>query len=226
MQVKLKVTQGVQAGREVILPIGRFLIGRGEECHLRPRSEAVSRQHCEIRVTENQVVVRDLGSKNGVFVNDKQLTEDCVVQQGDKLQVGPLLFEFAIDHSLGAKRPAARDVKEVAARTAASSSDDLDVTRWLEEGDDSEIARQVATPDTRQFRLDDTGNVALDTNVAEDGEVQEQQGEESKTDKEESKKSDRWKKEKPGKLPTQPKSTAKDSREAAADMLKRFFNRR
>ena len=161
MQVRLKVVQGVQAGREVILPAGRFLIGRGEECHLRPRSEAVSRQHCEVRVGDHDVVVRDLGSKNGVFVNGARITDDTVVEAGDQLHVGPLHFEVVIDRSLGAaKRPAPRDVKEVATRTAASSTDDIDITHWLEDGDDSEVARQIATPETRQFRLDDTGNVA------------------------------------------------------------------
>ncbi len=128
MRVKLRVTQGAQAGREVIIPVSEFLIGRGEECHLRPRSDAISRRHCAIIVSEKQVVVHDLGSKNGSYVNGQRVEGKCVVQSGDQFLVGPLEFEFVIEHALGgAKRPAARDVKEVAARTAASSNEDLDI---------------------------------------------------------------------------------------------------
>ena len=234
MQVKLKVMQGVQSGREVAVPKGRFLIGRGEECHLRPRSEAISRQHCEIRVSDNQVLVRDLGSKNGVHVNGDRLAEDCMIKTGDKLQVGPLLFEFVVDLMVpGAKRPAARDVKEVAARTAATESDDMDVTQWLEDDDDSQIAREVATPETRQFRLDEVLEAGGETTISDDTKV----GEDSKENEEAAaedaaaagnEKGGRWKKEKekPGKLPPPPQTSSKDSREAASDMLKRFFNRR
>ena len=79
MRVKLRVMQGAQAGREVVIPVSEFLIGRGEECHLRPRSDAISRNHCAIVVTENQVIVRDLGSKNGSYVNDKRVEGEQVV---------------------------------------------------------------------------------------------------------------------------------------------------
>ena len=60
--------------------------------------------------------------------------------------------------------------------------------------------------------------VAVD-DVAVDDE-QEKDGEGGKK-----KLSDRWKKREPGKLPPRPVTSSRDSREAAADMLKRFFNR-
>ncbi len=240
MRVKLRVMQGAQAGREVIIPVSEFLIGRGEECHLRPRSDAISRQHCAIVVSDKQVVVRDLGSKNGSYLNGQRIEGEHVVESGDQFQVGPLEFEIVIEHVLGgAKRPAARDVKEVAARTAAASSEDLDIARWLEDDVDTDVSRAVATPETRQFRVDDTSNLALETSVhgsAQDAEptdeVEDDEGaaaEDEQGDEEDEKKkkkgSGRWKKSEPGKLPTRPSMSSKDSREAAADMLKRFFNR-
>ena len=167
MLVKLRVMQGAQAGREVIIPVAEFLIGRGEECHLRPRSDAISRRHCVIVVNDKEVVLRDLGSKNGSYVNGQRVEGSCVVQPGDHVQVGPLQFELVIEHTLGGtKRPAARDVKEVAARTAASVSQDLDIANWLEEDDDTDVSRAVATPETRQFRIDDTANgMNMETHV-------------------------------------------------------------
>ncbi len=236
MRVKLRVTQGAQAGRDVVISVAEFLIGRGEECHLRPRSDAISRRHCVIAVGEKQVVVRDLGSKNGSYVNGERVEGERVVESGDQFQVGPLMFEVVIEHALGgAKRPAARDVKEVAARTAASSTEDLDIARWLEESDDTDTSRAVATPETRQFRVDDTSNLALETSVdgqsqsgdpkAADPAKQEEEELAADVDKDKKKSGGRWKKNEPGKLPPRPTNSSKDSREAAADMLKRFFNR-
>ncbi len=237
MRVKLRVMQGAQAGREVIVPVSEFLIGRGEECHLRPRSDAISRTHCVIAVTDNQVIVRDLGSKNGSYVNGQRVEGEQVVHAGDRFQIGPLQFEIVIEHVLGgAKRPAARDVKEVAARTAASSNEDLDIAHWLEDEDGTDVSRAVATPETRQFRIDDTSSLALETSVdgqskegedhteAADGDATD--SEEAEDDKDGKKEpSDRWKKNEPGKLPPRPTISSKDSCEAAADMLKQFFNR-
>lgn len=232
MLVKLRVMQGAQAGREVIIPVAEFLIGRGEECHLRPRSDAISRRHCVIVVNDKQVVLRDLGSKNGSYVNGQRVEGTCEMQAGDQLVVGPLQFELVVEHTLGGtKRPAARDVKEIAARTAASASQDLDIARWLEEDDDTDASRAVATPETRQFRLDDTSNnMNMETQVdggpggiAEDAEA------ESDTDDTDNGADDpdkkRWKKSPKGKLPLRTQIQGKDSREAAAEMLKRFFNR-
>ena len=219
------------------------MIGRGEECHLRPRSDAISRRHCVIAVNDKQVVLRDLGSKNGSYVNGQRVEGSCVVQPGDQLQVGPLQFEIVIEHALGgSKRPAARDVKEVAARTAASTiARDLDIAHWLEEDDDTDVSRAVATPETRQFRIDDTANVMnMETHVDRAAEGDEELAEEetarggrrrrfgrrgSGRRQEERNDGQRWKKNSQGKLPPRPQSQCKDSREAAADMLKRFFNR-
>ncbi len=240
MLVKLRVTQGAQAGREVIIPVAEFLIGRGEECHLRPRSDAISRRHCVIAVNEGEVVLRDLGSKNGTYVNGQRVEGTCVLQPGDHLLVGPLQFELVVDHTLGGvKRPAPRDVKEVAARTAASTgeSEELDVARWLEEGEDTDVSHAVATPETRQFRIDDTAHgMNMETHVdgkPEDDQPEENAAAEDLTDEttaedgdEDSKHAGRhWKKPMPGKLPPRPQMQCKDSRDAAAEMLRRFFNR-
>lgn len=229
MVVKLRVAQGAQAGREVIIPVAEFLIGRGEECHLRPRSDAISRRHCVIAVSDKQVELRDLGSKNGSYVNGERVEGTCVLQSGDQVSIGPLNFEMVIEVALGGqKRPAPRDVNEVAARTAEGSNEDLDIARWLEDDDDTDVSRAVASPETRQFRIDDTASVmGMETQAdhvdgtpdadAEDAELEE--------DEEGKKKGGRWKKPAPNKLPPRTQHQSKDSREAAADMLKRFFNR-
>ena len=76
MEVKLIVLHGKSAGKEVPVPGPKFFIGRAEDCHLRPQSDAVSRHHCAVLVEDGFVSVRDFGSKNGTFVNGERLLAD------------------------------------------------------------------------------------------------------------------------------------------------------
>lgn len=223
MHVRLKILQGSNAGKEVKLPTPKCLIGRGDECHLRPQSDAVSRRHCEIVTNDHEVAVRDLSSRNGTYVNGEQITQETVLLTGDVLRVGPLEFEMLIEHTAAKlKRPKVADIKEAVSRTAevaSHSTQDLsDVTAWLEEGDKYDKQRKHGDPDNRQFRVDDTTPAGA-----------------TKTEKDALATSDtkslppetkRPEKKPPGKLPPRPTAQTKDSREAAADMLKKLFNRR
>jgi pSer/pThr/pTyr-binding forkhead associated (FHA) protein len=112
MSVKLKVVQGKPHGSVLDFPEGEFVVGRGPECHVRPNSELISRQHCLLRVHGHDVHVRDLGSTNGTLVNGKLLVEECALAPGDTLQLGPLVLELIM------QEVAARPVDE-----AAGSSD-------------------------------------------------------------------------------------------------------
>ena len=161
MHVRLKILQGSNTGKEVKIPTPKCMIGRGEDCHLRPNSDAISRHHCVIVTTENEVIVRDLKSRNGTFVNEEKVADEAVLLSGDLLRVGPLQFEMVIEQSVAKpKRAKVADIKEAVARTAEGSSvnstSDLDdVTSWLEEADSHEKSRRTTDPETRQFRLDD-----------------------------------------------------------------------
>jgi len=96
MTVKLKVVQGKPHGSFLDFPEGEFVVGRGPECHVRPNSELISRQHCLLRIHGHDVHVRDLGSTNGTLVNGKLLVEECALGNGDILQLGPLVLELVL----------------------------------------------------------------------------------------------------------------------------------
>ena len=95
MDVQLVVTAGNRSGEVIPIPIGKFIIGRASDCHLRPMSEVISRYHCAILVGNN-VVIRDLGSKNGVWLNGKKIVSEQEINNGDKLVLGPLEFYIRI----------------------------------------------------------------------------------------------------------------------------------
>ncbi|HEV3339117.1 MAG TPA: FHA domain-containing protein [Pirellulales bacterium] len=92
MRVVLRVHAGRNAGQEIPIRVDRFLIGRADDCHLRANSTQVSRYHCAVIVEEQQVWVRDYGSRNGTFVQGARVAERCRLNDGDQLQVGPLHF--------------------------------------------------------------------------------------------------------------------------------------
>jgi predicted component of type VI protein secretion system len=102
LQAKLKVVGGRHHGRVIPLATKKFLIGREQDCHLRPNSELVSRHHCVFTVDDFSVHVRDLGSTNGTFVNDQRVRGEILLNSGDRIRVGKLDFELAIGDPVAA----------------------------------------------------------------------------------------------------------------------------
>ncbi|WP_437229823.1 FHA domain-containing protein [Planctomicrobium sp. SH661] len=93
---ELKVVSGKQAGSLIPLPEGKFLIGREEDCHLRPNSDTVSRHHCVFTVDEFTVRLRDLGSTNGTLVNGERIRGGVMLNPGDIVSIGKIEFEIQI----------------------------------------------------------------------------------------------------------------------------------
>ena len=227
MKIRFKVLKGSSAGKEVKIPVPECVIGRSGDCHLRPKSDAISRRHCVIRVEDGTVTLTDFGSKNGTYVNERRVEGHMVIKSGDKLRIGPLAFEVMIDHSLGGeKKPKVKSVKEAAERTFESSRDatnieDADINAWLEEADDLARMRRYGDPETRQLKLDETDQQTLSQEL-ESGEASGDTAE-RKASADETAKSN---KKRFGKLPRREEVAPKDSREAAAVMLKKFFSNR
>ncbi len=211
MEVRLKVLAGTNAGKELLIPGPKFFIGRAEDCHLRPRSDLISRHHCVILIEEDYVAIRDFGSKNGTFINSERVTGEMEVKSGDNVKVGPLDFEVSL--VVPKKRSKVDSVAEVAARTAATAAaDELDISQWLAPSEAG------SATETRVIMSGETGEIDMAAETVS------KMSEQSKTD------SDRSlpaaDKSKPGKLPPVPASKAADSRNAAADVLNKFFKRR
>ena len=84
----------LRAGREIPLPEGIHLIGRGERCLIRCESVRVSRCHAQIHVTPGRVVIEDLGSRNGTFLRGERIQGASEIQAGDTVHVGPEEIRF------------------------------------------------------------------------------------------------------------------------------------
>lgn len=226
MELKLKVLEGKHAGEELPVPGNKFFIGRAEDCQLRPGSDMISRHHCVLVIDEGYVAVRDLGSKNGTFVNGERIVGERLLHNADQLKVGPLAFEIVLSTGVGGKKKPAvtGGIKEAAERAASvtATAADIDVSGWLisEPG-------QVPPPAPHGVPY----SAALhDTDEIDTGTTKELTTESAPVpNPEDSKiaKFDPKAKKPPGKLPFTPQRiVAKDSRDAAAQVLDKMRKRR
>lgn len=70
---------------------GTMVIGRESTCEINIPVEYLSRRHAELSIQGGKLVVRDLESANGTYVNGRRVTE-ATLQDGDKLKFDVLTF--------------------------------------------------------------------------------------------------------------------------------------
>ncbi len=99
----LIVYSGGRLGRRIDLTPGSWLIGRGADSPLKLDSPGLSRRHALIDIDGAQVLLRDLGSANGSYVNDQRVTEAQALRDGDLLRLGSVALKFHSHTSLDAQ---------------------------------------------------------------------------------------------------------------------------
>ena len=91
---RLVCLTGGNKGESYVLLGNRIVIGRSEKADIRLNDTKASREHAEVTKVGNDWVATDLGSQNGIVVNDKKITQKALTE-GDKLIVGGTVFKFA-----------------------------------------------------------------------------------------------------------------------------------
>ena len=80
--------------REIDLPSGELIVGRGHDCHIRLDSPSVSRHHLRILMVANAVMAYDLDSRNGTWVNDVRLTGPTELKHNDLVCLATQAFKI------------------------------------------------------------------------------------------------------------------------------------
>lgn len=78
-------------------PGSKLIIGRQPDADIRIPLNEVSRAHCELNLNGSKATIKDLGSSNGTYVNDKRIEGETALKAGDRITVGPVLFVVQID---------------------------------------------------------------------------------------------------------------------------------
>lgn len=113
------------------------VIGRQEDCDLRIPLAEVSRRHAEITMKGTKVQLRDLGSANGTYVNNKRINE-AGLSAGDHVVIGPVVFTVQINgkpadirqvktklaRMKGTEAPPAADTSDMEAAAIFGDADD------------------------------------------------------------------------------------------------------
>jgi pSer/pThr/pTyr-binding forkhead associated (FHA) protein len=226
-------------------------------------------------------LVRDLGSRNGTFLNETAVAEPTALKVGDEIRVGPLHFRVESvakaegsgsktvkpvaaaeavappppsDVEIGSadvkrgKQPPVKDAADIAARAskqANGATSEEDISRWLLglEGGGENSMRETQTLSleetaaiTRGRPSPEAAEAAEDETATAETTAEGEAEEAAKSEDASASKSGGWgmfkfgkkgaAKKSPGKLPPRPSELTKDSREAAADILREMTRRR
>jgi sigma-B regulation protein RsbU (phosphoserine phosphatase) len=101
----LEFQTGPRSGERLVLDAGRILVGRHPDCDVVLDAAAVSRQHCALTVTAEEVVAEDLRSRNGTLLNGVPLVAPRRLENGDELAICGhrlIFFDEAAEESAAA----------------------------------------------------------------------------------------------------------------------------
>ena len=127
MRVSLIIASGKKASLSVKIKPGISLIGRNKSCQVRPKTDSVSKRHCAIICTENDVWVEDLGSRKGTLLNREPISGRVRLKNGDFIRTGKVKYRFVIREEAPswAAPPPVEVAEAVGAGVSGSSSSDL-----------------------------------------------------------------------------------------------------
>jgi pSer/pThr/pTyr-binding forkhead associated (FHA) protein len=113
-------------GPSILLDKPILLFGRHEECDVQLNSKKVSRRHCVLAQVHDYLVIRDLGSTNGVRINGEKVAEGKL-RPGDELQIGNFKYQVCgeLAGRSGPHAPAA-EYKNTPASESMASEPSLD----------------------------------------------------------------------------------------------------
>ena len=130
---KLVILSQGMTGRSHELKVDRTTIGRVED-NMFPIAEAsVSSHHCEVLLRGNDVVIHDLNSTNGTFINGEKITES-VLKPGQTLRLGQIELRLEAEGTPAASAPPAATKPAAASSPAPAPGKKAESTIVMQQG--------------------------------------------------------------------------------------------
>ena len=144
----LLAVEGDHAGKAFPVGTTEIIIGRSRACQITVNDDNVSRQHVALRPQDSDVMIEDLGSTHGTFLNDRRLRGILSLHEGDTLLVGAQKFKLVskadAEEQVGTLTPLAG---EEAPPPVAGGDEDV-------EHDRTRFAGEVEAMDTQYHAMD------------------------------------------------------------------------
>ncbi|MCA9079273.1 MAG: FHA domain-containing protein [Planctomycetaceae bacterium] len=140
----LEIQNGKLKGRRLKVTDSDVLVGRDAGCKVRIASEEVSRLHCRLIATPEGVLVKDLGSSNGTFIDGRPIKGNAMLKPGGQLTIGPMTLRLLGEPAAKPKsdtvrvKPSAKDV----------TAEEDDIASWLAGEEDDESVEAPVGSDT------------------------------------------------------------------------------
>jgi diguanylate cyclase (GGDEF)-like protein len=129
---------GNQMGQRYELTDTELVVGRGEESDIRIADNSISRRHARLEPTLQGVLVKDLGSTNGTFVNDEPIEGTRLLHDGDYLRIGNCIYRFLAGGNVEAEYH-----EEIYRLTIIDALTEIHNKRYLLEFLDRELSRSA-----------------------------------------------------------------------------------
>jgi pSer/pThr/pTyr-binding forkhead associated (FHA) protein len=101
MRITLKAPRPWDGVEDVQIESFPFTLGRRGDSDGSLRFAFVSRQHCQLSVVNDRLIVQDLESFNGTFINGRRVDRPAALEHGDELSLGPLSFRVFLHSAAG-----------------------------------------------------------------------------------------------------------------------------
>jgi pSer/pThr/pTyr-binding forkhead associated (FHA) protein len=101
---KLVLLSAGLTGRSYELKVDKATVGRVEDNTFQIAEPSISSHHCEILLRGADVVVKDLNSTNGTFINGERVTAECVLKPGQTLRLGQIEMRLETDEMAKPKK--------------------------------------------------------------------------------------------------------------------------
>ena len=130
---KLVVLSAGLNGRSHELNVDKTTIGRVDDNSFQVADPSVSSHHCEVLLRGNEVVIRDLNSTNGTFINGEKISES-VLKVGQTLRLGQIELQLLTEGMPMPTATATSPPPPAAASAAAPARKPIDQTTAMRRG--------------------------------------------------------------------------------------------
>ncbi len=90
----LRILSGRLKGKKLMLPDHEITVGSARPSQLRQRGEGIAPQHCTLKPTPLGLLVNDLNSETGTFIDNERITGETLLEPSGLLKVGTMLYRL------------------------------------------------------------------------------------------------------------------------------------